>query len=333
MKSDESRSPVKTKHQLDHAVPTVIHHPEEDLPALARWFHQAMEKPVQFWGTVAGLVLLLLGLSVLASGGLSLGKASVDAAWSKLETAKTASDRIEIAKEFPGTPAERWALLQAANEYYDQGINDLPANREVALPTLKKALDQFEKVATEAPKDSPQARLAAFGVARTLEARNELDKAIKQYEKISQTKEWARSEEAHESARLAALLKTPVAVSFYKELYAFKPAEATLPPAGIGNIPLPFGHPPTGGTGSAPLPGSAIEPSPLVIPPLPPETAPAPLIKVEPPATTLKPYGPSIKPPTIEPPSSGTLPPDVFTPSISKAATPGASKTSAGSPK
>ena len=35
MKADESRSPLPVKHQLDHELPTVIHHPEEDMPLLA----------------------------------------------------------------------------------------------------------------------------------------------------------------------------------------------------------------------------------------------------------------------------------------------------------
>lgn len=294
MKADESRSPLPVKHEHDHAVPTVIHHPEEESPLLARWLQRAMENPTRFWGIIGGVIVVTLGLSLLSSG-LPFGRATVNEAWGKLETAKTPGDRVEIAKDFPNTPAERWALLQAASEYYMQGFNDLPANRDAALPNLKKALDLFQKVADAAPAESTQARVAALGLARTLEARNELDKALKQYEKVAHAKAWAGTDEAREAERLGTLLKTPEAAAFYKDLYAYKVPEAILPPGGIGNLPinLPTGHPPLNGpttpTTSSPFTipllgpttvpapsGGATDPNPLLIPPPPPTPNPTP---------------------------------------------------------
>src|SRR5262249_24994443 len=145
--------PIKHKHELDHALPTVIHDPEHDMPVLARWVRHAMEDRVRFFGLVAAVVVVVGGLSLLASGS-SLGGASSAGAGIRLGAAKTAGERVDVAKDSPKTPAERWALLQAATEYYNQGFTDLPANQEVAKPTLKKALDLFQKVADEAPKDS-----------------------------------------------------------------------------------------------------------------------------------------------------------------------------------
>jgi hypothetical protein len=280
MKADDARSPTPIKHQFDHTLPTVIHHPEEDMPALARWIRHAMENQVRFWGMISALVLVVVVLSVIGNG-LTLGRAASNEAWAKLETAKTPGERVEIAKDFPKTPAERWALLQAATEYYNQGFNDLPSNREAALPTLKKALDLFEKVAAEAPRDQPQARVAALGLARTLEARNDLDKAAKQYEKVAKT--WPGTEEARTAEKLVKTLKSPEAIAFYKELYTFKSPEATLPAGGVGNFkfPFPIDHPPIGGTtaNSIPFPitkgMTTIEPSPLAVPPPPPAPAPA----------------------------------------------------------
>ena len=108
---DETRTPLR--HQLDHAVPTVIHHPEEDMPLLARWVHRAMENQVRFWSLIAGIVVVVVGLAALSSG-LSMGRSTSDKAWIQLETAKTPSERIAIAREYPKTQAEQWALLQAA---------------------------------------------------------------------------------------------------------------------------------------------------------------------------------------------------------------------------
>jgi hypothetical protein len=249
---------------LDHAIPTVIHNPEEDMPLLARWLRRAMANQVRFWSLIAGLVVVVTGLAIVSSG-LSMGRSESDAAWSHLETAKTPSERVEIAREYPKTPAEQWALLQAATEFYNQGFTDLPANRDAALPALRKALDLFDEVAREAPRDSPQARAAALGSARTLEARNELDKAIKQYEKVASS--WKGTPEATEARRLAEALRRPENREFYKELYAYKPVETTLPPMGQGGLTLPPNHPPLDG------PAPSTFPSPLLLPPPPPNTS------------------------------------------------------------
>src|SRR4051794_31203179 len=96
MNADAPRSP--TKHQYDHALPVVIHHPEEELPLLARWVQRAMANKVRFYGLLTAVVVVLLGLSVLTSG-LSMGRAKSDEAWTKLEVAKTPNERVEIAKD------------------------------------------------------------------------------------------------------------------------------------------------------------------------------------------------------------------------------------------
>lgn len=343
MKADESRTPLPVKHQLDHELPTVLHQPDADQPLLARWVERAMENQTRFWGLIAALVVVLVGLSVLGSG-LSLGRASSDEAWTRLETAKTPAERVEIAREFPKTPAQRWALLQAATEYHNQGFNDLPANREAALPTLKKALDLFDQVANEAPHDSPQARVAALGLARTLEARNDLAKAMKQYQKVAATRAWAGTEEARTAERLARSLGSPEAARFYKDLYAFKAAEATLPPGGLGNFqfPLPAGHPPIGGPRITPLPGGLgkiPEPNLSDLPPPPPSPeprgaeAPAPASSGGLPADVFTPPPPRAEPNAARTPKAGAvespappsgLPSDVFSPDAVE--TPDASK-------
>ncbi len=295
MKADESRTPLKAKHQLDHELPTVIHHPEEEMPLLARWLDRAMENQTRFWSLIAAIVLVTVGLSVLGSG-LTLGRATSDKAWSDLENAKTPADRVEIAKNFPKTPAERWALLQAATEYYNQGFNDLPAHKDAALPNLKKALDLFQKVADESEPNSPQARVAALGAARTLEARNDRQKAITAYEKIAGNKDWAGTDEARAADRLARLLKSPEAEAFYQKLYAYNPPTATIPPGGVGGLdmPLPSGHPP-------------IDPSRLNIPGMPPIEMPLPA-------------APRPEPKAEAGPGTGTtpIPDDVFSPAAPK---------------
>lgn len=281
MKPNETRTPSKQKHDLEHVNPTVIHDPEQDMYVLERWLRHAMENQTRFWTIIIAGVLALVAITVVTSG-LSTGRGSTNAAWTRLESAKTAEEREEIATTYPKTPAGQAALLQVASEYYMRGFSSLPANKEVALPLLKKALDRFQRVADEAQADTIQARTAALGVARTLEARNELEKAVAQYEKVAGNPAWKGTPEAAEAARLAARLKRPEAAAFYKDLYAFKPTEATLPPGGGITLPgLPGGPnpllvPPTAAGGS----GSPLKlPDPMVIPPPPPTKAEAPAAK------------------------------------------------------
>ena len=127
-------------------------------------------------------------------------------------------------------------LLRAANEYYNTAMGDLPNNRDVAVSNLRKALDLLEQIVQEASKDSYQARAALIGKARCLEARNELAKAIEQYELVA--KNWPDSPEAEQAKQTRRALKKPDAAAFYKELYAYSPPKVTLPP--LGNEKLDF---------------------------------------------------------------------------------------------
>ena len=212
-------------HQLEHAEPIVIHHPEEDMTILARWLQRAMEQGPKFWLLVGGAVAALVLIAVIASG-LSAGKSAASEAWSELTQAKTVEERIKIADAHPNTPVAGWAKLLSAEEEYANGVDDLttPGKRESAGPRLKKALDLFQQVAKEAPANTSQALGGMFGAARTLEARNELPEAIEQYRLVA-TK-FPNTPEAKQALALAKALEEPTNVQFYKELYAYKPPAA-----------------------------------------------------------------------------------------------------------
>ncbi len=238
------------------------------MTTLGRWVHHALQEPRRYLAWPVAIVLAVVLIAVVWN--LTSGRSSSDAeVWSKLDTAKTTADRVEVAKSNPGSSAATWAKLQAATEYLNQALADLPNNRDVALPTSRKALDLFEDVAREAPADSPQARVAALGKARVLEMRNELPKAIEQYELVA--KDWPDSPEAAEARRYAEALKDPQAAAFYKELYAYSPTKMTLPPFGSETLPLP-------GSGVMPVPATK------------PGTSPTPAAKA-----------PSNQPPALSP--------------------------------
>ena len=143
-------------------------------------------------------------------------------------------------------------MFQAATEYFNQAMADLPNNRDVALQTSKKALDLFDQVIREAPHDSPLARprhsagRGSWRCATTCPRRSNNTSCV--------AKEWPDSPEAAEAKRYAEALKDPQAVAFYKELYDYSPTAVTLPPEGTATFP-------PSGLGSS-LSGGLLNPDP-----------------------------------------------------------------------
>jgi tetratricopeptide (TPR) repeat protein len=260
-RAGSTAAPVR--HQFDHVVPTVIHHPEEKMTALARWTHRVAKEPKRYvtWAVaIAAGIFLMFAAWNLVTG----GRSTSTEVWAQLDTAKKADDFVTIANDYPKSPVSSWALLQAANSYFSDGIKDLPDNRDVALPAFEKAIKLYEQVARQAPKDSVQARAAEFGKARSLEARNELARAIEQYELIAKT--WPGSAEGRQAKDLAAILQRPEATAFYKELYAFTRPKMTLPPLGSEKLELPPGGSATKFGTTVNLPGLSNLPLELALP-------------------------------------------------------------------
>ncbi len=292
-------APPPVRHQLEHVVPTVIHDPEAEMTALGRLTSHAIKDPGHYlrWPLT---IITILALGFVVWKLATSGRSTAGDVWLKLESAKTSEDRVNLAKEYPNTPASTWALLQAAKDYYNLALSDLPQNRDVAMPTAKKALDLFDQVVTEAPHDSPQARAAAFGKARTLELRNDLPKAIEQYQLV--VKEWPGTPEADEAKRFETALRDPEAEAFYKDFQAYSPTKMTLPPLGTESLPsslLGPVNPSTTPTGTnapfgplAPMPntGGSTSTSPPVGAGLPAEplSKGLPEVRIEPKTSTVK---------------------------------------------
>jgi hypothetical protein len=231
-----SATPIPVRHQLEHEVPTVIHNPEEKMTALARLTHRVIKNPGKYVSWALGILVVVLSI-VIASNWTSSSSTTTTQVWTRLDSATKPEDLTDTAKAYPGTIASEWAFVRAANEYYNTAMADLPTNVEVAVSNLRKALDLFEQVAKEAPKDSYQARTALLGKARCLEARNYLAKAIEQYDLV--VKNWPNSPEAEQAKKLAEAIKKPEAAAFYKELYAYSPPKVTLPPLGNERLNFP----------------------------------------------------------------------------------------------
>ncbi|MFO0959663.1 MAG: hypothetical protein U0800_19880 [Isosphaeraceae bacterium] len=234
----QHEQPIDLRRRKDEGNPVVIHHPEENQTDLERWVRRHLGEGPKLWGILGAVVLgaVLLALVLRNLGGVDTTSSE---AWNKLFQAKSAEQRVEVAEDFPRSKAAPWAMVQAACENYNEAVDRLPTAIDAAKPLLSKAETQFEDALKEAPKGSIVARRASFGLARTYEARNELDKAVSQYDLIA--RDWPGSVEASQSLRLAsrlrAELKKPEAERFYTKLYAFKPGDVTLPPPGGANAP------------------------------------------------------------------------------------------------
>ncbi len=299
-------------HEHEHAEPTVIQHPDEEMTILARWLQHAMEQGARFWLLVGGAAVALLAVAALL-GSLAAGQSSTNRAWIDLVPAKSAEEQLRVAEAHPHTPLADWARLQAAFEEYRYGLDDLitPGRRETSGPRLTKALELFRQVAKDAAPDSPQARGAALGIARTLEARNELPQAIEQYRKVAET--WKGTPEARQSEDLAKALQDPENVQFYKELYAYKPpAKAAgagstipdIPPSRLPGMNFDLGRP-GGPTGKSFLPDIK---DLMDLAPPPPSAMPAPGPATPSPAEPPKAEAPKVDPPKAEPPKVDELP-------------------------
>jgi hypothetical protein len=238
MKDELSARP---KHLQEHAAKTVIHHPEEDDTVLARWLRRGMEKGPKFWVLLGGIALAFVVIGMIVQG-LLAGEEVTDEAWAQLMLAEKPEDLLKAA-ETPG-PARSWANLQAAEVRYQEAFQNLPANRDAALPLLTKAYDLFEKAyesVDSKDKDAPQRRMAKMGMARSREARGELDEAITIYKEIA--RDWPESVEGAQAKHLVEELQKPEIARFYDDFAKFKPESFTLPPRGRSLLDLPLDHP------------------------------------------------------------------------------------------
>lgn len=294
----KQESPARVKHLAKNTAEPVIHHYEEDQTLLARWVLKGLEKGASFWIAVLAAVAVVCVVGYLISNTLT-GESESAKAWTDVMTARDVDDLEKVFGEDAKGPVALWSRLEAATARYQEGILKLPNDREGARPLLTQAIDWFREVEKQAGADGPLKRLAAMGLARTLEARNDLQDAIQEYDRVATT--WPNTDEARIAGSRAKTLKSPAAIDFYAKFYAYRPSEVGLPPRssstfGGPNIPglnpsdllSPYSPPSSPGGESTPpssgdgqpgageLPKNPFEsnPPPLPVPDAPPADAP-----------------------------------------------------------
>ena len=262
MNAPENKPANPPEHLLEHAVETHIHNPDADRTALERWVRHKLNGGPAAWGPwLGGFLLAILAVAFLSQNS-SAGKVG-EAAWTKLLTASTAPEYVQIADNANTGSAAAWASNLAANQFYNQAINSLLVSRETVDFNLNKAKDAYEKTIARATgvNDTDLANIAQLGLARTLELQGNLTGAIEDYEKVA--KAAANSPIGKKATGYAEALKKPEAKTFYQALAAYKPQPAPENSLGSGlgsglggsGLDLPPNHPSLDGpTINTPLP-------------------------------------------------------------------------------
>ncbi len=236
--------PEHLLHKDNQALPPVIH-THDDETILARWLRRGVEKGASFWLLLAGSVAALAAVFYLLNAAAS--RTSPEAsAWlqvivpsaagsvtsAKYEGQPTAiRPLLATADEHPGSPAADWALYQAGAYLYQEGLRELPANRDAGKPSLTQAAELFERVLKDSKADSPVRKLAQLGLARTLETRGELAEARDAYLKVAST--YPDTPEATAAQRRAEQLNDPAVKQFYQD-FGTEDFATFTPGAGLG---------------------------------------------------------------------------------------------------
>ena len=178
---------------------------------------------------VAGVCGLLLVAAAVTWWSRQSSATSVKA-WTKLESAENEKDFGEVADDFKGTVAGRWAKLRESELYLQTGLPLLFTDRESALADLKKAREGFEAAAVNTPAEPAIQERALWGLAQTLEATSDGDttKAVEAYERL--LKELPETfYKVHAEQRVASL-KTGGSKDFYAWFAKQNPKPADVRP-------------------------------------------------------------------------------------------------------
>lgn len=191
--------------------------------------------------------LIAVGVAIVAFGGLGYGfyrSAEVgtrsDATLELLQNSGAVDPEAlaAVGSRYSDTSAGALAKLLQADALLAEGIGGLFSDREAAKGQLDEALKQY-KLVSETSKDSLMRSRANFGVARTLESRGEVDKAISAYNSVI---ELGESEAIATAARNRINhLKSPMTKEFFAwfEKQDFTPPDPTAPPALPSGVSLP----------------------------------------------------------------------------------------------
>jgi hypothetical protein len=134
-------------------------------------------------GAALAIVIVWAGWTVLARrSGATAGQA-----WEDLQRALARGSFAEInnvVESYPGSLAAKWARVVLGDFRLGEGCDELFRSRAGAKEELRKAIESYEAALAESSDPAIHQR-AKFGLARARESQGELDKAIKEYKKLT----------------------------------------------------------------------------------------------------------------------------------------------------
>jgi predicted negative regulator of RcsB-dependent stress response len=191
--------------------------------------------------------LIAVGVAIAVFGGLAFGfyrsaeiGARSDATLELLQNSGSSDPEAlaAVGDRYADTSAGTVAKLLQADVLLAEGISGLFNDREAAQGQLDEALKQYTLVA-ETSKDMLLRSRANFGVARTLESKGEIDKAVSAYNRVIEIGE---SDAIATAARNRINhLKSPMTTDFFAwfDKQDFTPPDPTAPPTLPSGVSLP----------------------------------------------------------------------------------------------
>lgn len=191
--------------------------------------------------------LIAVGVAIVVFGAMAYGfyrsaevGARSDATLELLQNAGSSDpDALaSVGDRYADTSAGELAKLLQADALLSEGVSGLFNDREAAQGQLDEALKQYTLVA-DTSKDMLLRSRANFGVARALESKGEIDKAISAYNQVI---------DIGESAAIATAarnridhLKNPMTKEFFAwfDEQDFTPPDPTAPPTLPSGVSLP----------------------------------------------------------------------------------------------
>lgn len=231
-------------------------------------------------GGVVVLAIVAVGWGLYSSN--SKKKASV--AWTEFYFNLTRGDAdsfVDLASDFPQSPATGWSLQIAGDDYLQRGVMALYTNRTEGEELLKQAIEAYEKV--DQSTQNPELRTKSLlGLAEAHESLGDIEQAANLYQQVA--KSATQPGIINEANERLAFLTSDAGKKFYDWFGTLDPkpdapitlpSDLTLPPM---TPDLQFG-PVDGALPSIPAPST---PSPttgandIVLPDLPAATPVAP---------------------------------------------------------
>lgn len=205
---------------------------------LADWTGQAIDAIKPYTNLIVGATLAVVILAVGVSLWNKQSQTKSNTAWNLYYEALDADDPAllqDVIEMYPSSEAAQWAIVAQGDLFFANGSYGLFIDKANANQELDKAVECY-KIAQKIGNKMLDAR-AAFGLARSYEAKGDIKKAKAAYETlIKKQKDSPYAETAED--RLADLQKTST-LEFYDLLAKYDPKPALSPEDKPTTSPLP----------------------------------------------------------------------------------------------